>query len=136
MNLDMLKRQHEEIFSVLLEIKDIVRQGNLERDAADIAKQISILAGKLKIHLASEDKYMYPSLLNDGNPELKKMAEKFIKEMGDISDVFTEFKDRYNTKTKILNNRDGFLKEIENIFKTLENRIEKENKVLYPLIKS
>jgi len=132
----MLKRQHEDIFNIIRGIKAIIQQGNMERDAADIASQINTLAGKLRIHLISEDEFMYPFLLNSENSELKNIAREFIDEMGNISNEFMEYKNRYNTKSKILNDKSKFLVETESIFKALENRIEKENKFLYPLIKS
>ncbi|HHW01056.1 MAG TPA: hemerythrin domain-containing protein [Clostridiaceae bacterium] len=135
-NMNMLKRQHEDILNVMLGIRGTVRKENLERDAANIATQISILAGKLKIHLSTEDEFMYPALLDSSNSELVNVAKEFIGEMGGISREFAEYKDRYNTKTKILNDPKGFLQETERIFKILENRIEKENKILYPLIEA
>jgi len=135
-NMNMLKRQHEDILNVILGIRGTVKRGNLERDAANIATQISILAGKLKIHLGTEDEFMYPTLLDSSNSELVNVAREFIEEMGGISREFAEYKDCYNTKTKILNNQKGFLLETERIFRVLENRIEKEDKILYPLIEA
>jgi len=132
--LNMLKRQHNDILSVINEIKGIIRAGNLEETAANIANLISVLAGKLKVHLSAEDEFMYPSLLNSKNSEISSTAKKFTDEMGSISKELLEYKERYNTKSKILLNKYGFLNETENIISMLENRIAKENEVLYPLI--
>jgi len=133
--LDMLKRQHEEILSILSEIKGIIRSGNLEENAAEAANLISILAGKLRVHLNAEDELMYPSLLNSNNPEIRSTAGSFTEEMGNISKVVSDYKERYNTRTKILTNKYGFATETENILSMLEKRIEKENSILYPMIK-
>jgi len=133
-NINVLKRQHEDIHKLIEEIKGTIELGNLEDDAANIAKQISILAGKLKMHLGTEDQFMYPELLNSSNLEIRNMAQQYIEEMGNLSAEFAVYKDKYNTRTKILSDKEGFLKETERIFKLLAARVEKEDKYIYPLV--
>lgn len=58
----------------------------------DITTHINKLAGKLKIHLSSEDKFLYPNLLNGDDNKLKNLANSYINEMGGISDTFTNYK--------------------------------------------
>ncbi len=57
-------------------------------------------------------------------------------EMGNIHQEFNNYKNKVNTKTKILSDVDGFLKESKEIIKLLENRISKEDMYLYPRMKS
>jgi len=56
-------------------------------------------------------------------------------EMEGLFDVFTDYKERYNTKTKILNNVDEFIKESNHVLSVLIKRIDKENNQLYPMFK-
>lgn len=133
-NVDTLKRQHEDVVDIVAGITGLIKKDNIEQDAFDIANKISMLAGKLKIHLNTEDEYMYPSLLNSENTDLRSMAKQYIDEMGEIGKVFVAYKESYNTKTKILKDKDGFKKATEDIVKLLTERIEKENSKLYPLL--
>jgi len=130
-NLENLKRQHTEIFELMNETTKMIAQKDLESNGQNIAKNISSLAGKLKMHLGNEDKFMYPSFLMSKNEELKKKATEYIDEMGDLSSVYMTFKDKYNTRTKILNDQAGFMKESAVVFKAIEKRIKKEDSDLY-----
>lgn len=133
-NVINLKRQHTEITELVRAIKELINKNNIENEANEIAKNINILSGKLKIHLNSEDRFLYPELLNNKNDKLKSMARGYIKDMADISSVFMKYKDKFNTKSKIIVDIDKFKKESEQIIKVLSNRINKEDRELYPLI--
>ncbi|MFA9398623.1 MAG: hemerythrin domain-containing protein [Clostridiaceae bacterium] len=134
-NIINLQRQHKEILETLNIIKRLIDIGEIETSAMDISVQINQLAGKLKMHLNSEDKYLYPDLLKSESVELKNIANEYINEMGDILVVFTEYKMKFNTRSKILLDTKGFLEQSKIIFSTIENRINKEEIGLYPLIK-
>ncbi|HEX2926018.1 MAG TPA: hemerythrin domain-containing protein [Ruminiclostridium sp.] len=129
--LDTLKRQHEEIAEILSDIKADLENKDISKEAFQIASKISNLAGRLKIHLNTEDQYMYPQLLKSSNLEIKKTAQAYMDEMGTISDEFTAFKDSFNTRSKISSDVDLFIKECKRIFGLLEERISKENSTLY-----
>lgn len=133
-NLSNLKRQHIEIVELMNIIKNLSKNEENMNEEIEIAKNINILAGKLIIHLNSEDKYLYPNLLKNSDLTVKKISEAYIKEMSNICNEFTEFKNKYNTKSKLLKNKKEFKKELEIIFKLLEKRIDKEDRELYNLI--
>src|SRR5690606_15091693 len=132
--IDNLKRQHEEIRASIAYILDIINKEQVEEKAMDIAKELNKLAGKLKIHLISENDFLYPDLLNSSNMKLKELAETYMNEMLGIGDSFMAYKDNYNTKTKILADVDSFVKETKETFQLLEARLNKEDKELYPLL--
>jgi len=137
LDVKMLRRQHEEIYDVISELKESIEaEGNLENRAFEIAQKISLLAGKLKIHLGTEDRYMYPYILENGSDELKKVAEGYVMEMGDISGKFSDYKNRFNTKSKIISDLKGFLSETAKILKMLEERMKKEDLNLYEILSS
>ena len=134
MYIDNLKRQHEEIRASIAYILDIINKEQVEEKAMDIAKELNKLAGKLKIHLISENDFLYPDFLNSSNMKLKELAETYMNEMVGIGDSFMAYKDNYNTKTKILADVDSFVKETKETFQLLEARLNKEDKELYPLL--
>lgn len=90
------------------------------------------LAGKLQIHLSSEDKYLYPALLKD--EKFKDTAEHYIKDMGGILSEFTEFKNKYNTKSRIEANEAGLVRDTKAIVTAIETRMRKEERGIYKLI--
>lgn len=136
LGINNLERQHKEIWELLFKIKHIVNSNNINESIEDLVMNINTLAGKLNVHMNSEDKYLYPNLKKSNNEELRDMAEQYSKEMGNIYIEFNNFKNKFNTKNKILNNLDCFLVGSKELMKMLENRISKEDKHLYPKVKS
>lgn len=136
MNIDNLERQHLDIKGLLKKINSILSIRNMEDSLDELVWDINTLAGKLNIHMKTEDKFLYPELINSSNTNLRNISKEYSEEMGSIHIIFTEFKNQFNAKNKILNDKDKFLIESKKVLKLLENRIEKEDKSLYPKIKS
>lgn len=134
MNLSNLIRQHVDIRDEIKYINEVVDKSSIELNTMDIASRINKLAGKLQVHLMSEDKFLYPSLINGKDLELREMATLYMDEMGKISEVFKEYKNKFNTKNKIEANKEGFFQETKIILKEIEQRIDKEENGLYKLI--
>lgn len=132
--LDNLLRQHKDIMDEVKHIEDILNKSDYENFLGDLAIHISLLAGKLKIHLTNEDKFLYPDLLNNQNDKIKKMATEYINEMGQISELYTNYKNQFNTKSKIDGNINTFLKQSHDIISAIKVRISKEENELYKLI--
>lgn len=129
-----LTRQHGDIDLLIGNIKNLSK-GNIESSIDIIVKDINMLAGKLKIHLDTEDKFLYPDLLNMNNEVLNTMAKEYMKEMGNISSEFIKYKNSFNTKNKIISNVEQFKIQTVEIFEILERRINKEERELYPRLK-
>lgn len=126
-----LKRQHQEISEAIGSIRSLISGGRVEAWAHEIAMLVNTLAGKLKIHLNTEDKYMYPGLLESGTEELKDLAREYMGEMGAISHIFLQYKERFNTRSKILSAQEAFITESQKVFDLLERRVEREETSLY-----
>ncbi|CAH2212236.1 hemerythrin domain-containing protein [Tepidibacter aestuarii] len=133
-NISNLKRQHIEVIDTIKIIDKLIKNNDFEKYSSDIAKNISMLSGKLKIHLDTEDKFLYPKLIKHDSTEVKDKANKYIDEMGNICKIFIEYKNRFNTKSKITNNLDEFIKESNYTFDMIQKRIHKEDIDLYPLL--
>ncbi len=73
-------------------------------------------------------------MVNGKDLSLKKMANLYMNEMGEISQVFTSYKNKFNTKNKIEANLMGFVEETKCILKAIETRITKEENELYKMI--
>ena len=120
MNLKSYLDQHEAVKEEIKIIKSLIGSGNYEKNGRDIALHISTLAGKIKVHLSMEDKYLYPGLIEKGNADVKKMANSYQREMGDLADEFVKYKDKYNTNPKLLQSAESIKSDTEKIFQKIE----------------
>lgn len=87
------------------------------------------------MHLAAEDKFVYPVLIKHQNSKIKTTAEAFINEMGELAKIFEEYKMKYLGASKIAENATTFLLDSKKVFTALNERIRKEDLSLYPLLK-
>lgn len=126
--------QHGSIRIEINALRELMAKNHFETDAGQLALHISALAGKIKIHLLAEDKYLYPELMVTDEPRVKKMAVDYQHDMGDLAENFMNFKSLYNTPIKILKNISDFQTEITNIVNQIQTRMDKEEKELYQLL--
>jgi hypothetical protein len=133
-NINDLKRQHKEIQEIIDFLKLNLQESKVRAEASQLAQNISFLAGKLRIHLLSEDESLYPRLLGGTDTKAKETAERFFKEMGNLSQVFAEYKVKYNISSRILSNVEAYIRDTKIIVEALENRISREDKELYVLL--
>lgn len=129
-----LKRQHDEVKKLFVDIKYNINNIEIKESLDKIVFDINTLSGKLIVHMHSEDKFLYPRLLNNEDTKIKDLAKEYIDEMGDLHNKFKEYKSTFNTKKKIIENKDTFIKETTKVITLLEDRINKEDKKLYPKI--
>lgn len=131
MKLDNFKRQHAEIAAIVDRLLS-VKAWDLEEEALAVAKDLNLLAGKIKIHLREEDRLLYPTLKNHDNPELAAAHDDYAGEMASIAGVFETYKLQFNTATKLNADPQGFVDETRRVLGTLSERIAREDRDLYP----
>jgi|GEM_PF-6656690 len=54
--------------------------------------------------------------------------------MGDLQERFKDFKEKYNVKSKLLENKESFMEEAKVVIHAIEDRILKEEKEIYQFI--
>lgn len=133
-NLDNFIRQHNTILTEINFIMREVEKGNAI-NVTETVLHINKLAGNLNIHLTNEDKFLYPMLLNSTDLTVQKLASQYNNEMGDLANIFTKYKNDYNTSNKINEKKDLFISDTKKVMKALIKRIEKEDNGLYKFIK-
>ena len=131
MYLENYLEQHEEVKKEMDAIKALLAFNDIAEHAKEIASHMNTLAGKISMHLLMEDKHLYPNLIERGNDEVKRMAERFQKEMGNLAEVFVGYKERYNTSKKIIQNINSIKSDTNEVFSKIEKRIIKEENELY-----
>ncbi len=134
MDVTNLKRQHREVMDLAGYILNDVENNTVDKDIEQIVKSINTISGKLKIHLLNEDKYLYPNLLSSSDSALNMFGNKYYEEMKEVSKGYDEYKSKYNTSSKIKQNIEEFKEDTKKIFDALSNRVDREERELYPLL--
>jgi iron-sulfur cluster repair protein YtfE (RIC family) len=131
---DNLRRQHKELMEIVTEITSHLIPDKLAKDATYVSGLLLELAEDLRVHLAREDKALYPALFRHPDKMISKLAKDYLDEMGGISDAFESYLTRWPHAMVIQDDANHFINQTRGIFESLSNRINKEDNVLYPLL--
>ena len=116
---DNLKLQHTDLLSIAAQMSELMTPEKLSNDAIEIRKLLSKLSGKLEVHLAMEDKVLYPRLIKHSDDNIRSVAQQFIDQMGGISSTFQQYKSKWYDIKAISQNATGFISETNGIFEVL-----------------
>ena len=131
---EIIQRQHAEILQLAQKISMYDSIPKVRENAFDISLLLGSLSGKLTMHLASEDKFIYPCLMKKQDPKIQETSKQFASEMGSLAQVFNDFKNKYLGDVKIKNAPGEFLEESGRVIEAIGERIAREEKHLYPLL--
>jgi iron-sulfur cluster repair protein YtfE (RIC family) len=132
---DNLRQQHASIVKAIETLSGYLTEAKIASDAAGVKTALNVLTGKLGVHLAMEDKVLYPELMKASDPNIKATSEKFAMEMGGIAEAFTAYASKWTENTVRLDPA-GFINETNGIFGVLSKRVGEEESVLYPMADS
>ena len=128
------RSQHDEILKIGSRIEKLMDQKLLAQNASEIRSALATIAKKIVLHLALEDKSLYPTLLSYSDNKVHEIAENFQKEMNNIAGDFKEYINFWRQDSAIEHDPAGFLTQTENIFSVLKSRIKRVYEELFPLI--
>lgn len=127
------RNQHDVLINMAVELQEISATIATVEEAKQVRDHLNRLAGKLVVHLAKEDKSLYPKLLESADLQVVSLTKRYISEMGDLAKVFELYNKRWVTPLFIHKYQDKFQSETASIVKALAARIDKENNELYVL---
>ena len=130
MYMEILKDHHDSIGKLIASIDRMDTAEKVERGASDLSSAISRLAGLISVHLAAEDKFLYPNLSKSSNEKLREMSKTFEKEMGGLAKAFMAYKEDWMTPTKIKDNPAACLAATQATIGALKKRLAREDKEL------
>ena len=128
------RKQHDGILEIIAIILNILDPETIKNNSHGIRKQITKLAGVVKVHLVLEDNSLYPVLANNENRVLKETSAQFMEEMGSISNSFNAYLEKWSTVSSIKSETRLFITETQSLLDSLKSRIERENDSFYKLI--
>ena len=135
MNIDKFKHQHVEIISYISILRALTKSG-IRENATEIARSIVSMSSTIRLHLAVEDKVLYPALQNADDAALASMGRQYQDEMTSIAAAYHDFARRWNTAATVSQNPEGFRSDANNVLKVLHDRMRRENTDFYPLIEA
>lgn len=130
---DNFRAQHKEIAAAVSDVEKLLDPAAAGQKAAEISKLLVVLSGKITFHLGMEDKYLYPLLQGSNAPNLKAMADEYIKDMGSLAGAFKDYMASWSFSKRIEENSPEFITQTKAVFAALKKRIEREESDLYPL---
>jgi len=133
---DNFRKQHAEILDTARQISQYFGSTISEEEAAVIRRQLSKMHGLVGLHLAMEDKSLYPSMLRSTDPAARDLAQRYSAEMGDLSAAFERYMKAWSKGSAISASPAAFTEESKGIFNALSKRIHRENTQLYPVADS
>jgi hypothetical protein len=129
------RKQHDELVGIAGQITQL-----MDRDVAQNSTRIRGLlaefSGVLKLHLAAEDRALYPALLRHKDATLKALAAKYMSEMGGLVTTFGSYLGKWPTAVAIGANGNSFRSETTSLFQAVKKRIDRENGELYVRVDS
>lgn len=130
---DMYRKQHEELVDLCKRLASTLVESSLAKDGQPARTLLSELSGKLKLHLAMEDRSLYPQLLSSAKAATAGTAKRLVDSVGGLAGVYSDYTGRYPLPRDIQAKPGQFVKETRAIIAALSERIRKEEYELYVL---
>ena len=91
----------------------------------------------VKDHLAVTDSAMYSKLLGSGDQKMSNVANRFMGGSREINRIFSAYLKRWckvKSKTLVIREYDAFMRDTEEMFDMVLDRIQNETEHLYPAV--
>jgi hypothetical protein len=131
MKLQRFEHDHKDILDGIHVLRKLIATG-IERNAGAITQLLLRMSATIKLHLAVEDRVVYPAFAKSGRTELAALGRFYQEEMGDLAKAYTEFAQRWNLANRVAADPEGFRAEANAVFKGLFLRTRREESELYP----
>ncbi|HAP25994.1 MULTISPECIES: hemerythrin domain-containing protein [Achromobacter] len=135
MNIDKFKQQHVDILEGIAALRKLALAG-VARNAAEIAQGIVAMSATIKLHLAVEDRALYPAVARSADAELARKGREFQEEMDAIAAAYEGFAKRWNNARNLELDERGFRDDANTVLRRVHERMQRENRDLYPRIEA
>jgi hypothetical protein len=133
--IDNLSRQHQELVRTATEMFGWLDAAKLRaRGAGEVHRALSSLTGILNVHLAMEDRSLYPHLVNHRDAALRTLARRFLDERAELRARYDDYRARWSTAAAIAAEVERFIDETRLVLGMLWTRMKLEDDVLHPEI--
>ncbi len=130
---ERFRKDHEGILNLVEKLSGALDVASLKSNPASTCMILAKMSGRLKVHLTTEDRTLYPNLINSPDPDVRKVAERFFNEMGNIKEVVDKYLEKWISPNSLKANPERFIDETKRLIDALKNRIQRENDELYEI---
>jgi hypothetical protein len=130
MRTDVYRRQHHQIRTLLAGTSQFL----VPLDAGACRSGLERLATVLNVHLALEDKALYPRLMTHDDPDVRRTASEFHTRMGRLAEQFEAFYAKWGRPGEIESSAYEFAVEYRALSEALRHRMDVEDATLYQLV--
>jgi hypothetical protein len=92
------------------------------------------MSAVIKVHLAAEDRALYPALEAANNRQLARLGRQFQAEMASIAAAYNVFARQWNTAAQLRADPNGFRAQANQVLRTLYERMQREDRHFYPAV--
>ncbi len=129
-----LRRQHSELLELSQTILSHLDARRLSEDDGSVARLLPVFVGKLRVHLAAEDKALYPQLFKHENEAIRTAAKDFSAGIVPLSIALKEYIARWLKPGAIQGDPALFIDSTKALFAALLERMKNEDSVLYRML--
>jgi len=135
MNIDRFKHEHVDILESIATLRRLTHAG-IAGNAPQIAKGVVAMSSLIKLHLAVEDRVLYPALQHGPDANLARLGQRMQQEMGAIAQAYLAFARRWNTAEAVRADEVGFRADANAVLRQVYERMQRENHDFYPRIEA
>lgn len=133
MDIERFKSQHVEILSRIDALRKLVHAG-IESNVDAIAQQIKDLGTVVKLHLAIEDRILYPAVRQSPDAAISAMGNAYQNEMQGIANEYIRFTSKWSDPKQLAADPESFRAAANHVLKNVYQRMQRENHEFYPAI--
>lgn len=131
--IEKLKEQHRDICE-LAEVLLVRMQDESARETRDTQELFERLANLVNGHFELEERTLYAELINHQDKKIKNTTWRFLGGAPRLKKYFGDYLQHRRLWEAGEKDSDAFVKETEEVFALLKERIHVENRVFYPLV--
>lgn len=129
-----LKKQNQDI-SQLCDVLSVLMENLSLHDNPYVDELMARFKEKVWMHLVFEDNTVYAGLLKSDNQDIRDAAKTFHDSAREIKHRFASFVKHWRTMAVGNEEHESLCKDCREIFAMIRDRIEFENRQIFPLIK-
>ncbi len=133
MDIDRFKHDHVDILERIDSLRTLAHNGIMANSHA-IAQQVKELGKVVTLHLAVEDRILYPAVQKADDPAISAMGAAYQNEMKGIANRYIRFTNQWSDAAKVAAQPEAFRDAANTILKEVYQRMQRENREFYPAI--
>ena len=135
MDIERFKQQHVDILQRIDTLRQLTRDG-ISSNSHSIAQQVKDLGKVVTLHLAIEDRILYPAVQKAKDATIAAMGAAYQEEMKGIAGRHIRFTNQWSDPARVAAEPDAFRAAANTVLKDVYQRMQRENHEFYPAIES